>query len=163
MTHDFYRPAYVALCKAGFDAAGALVAWQTTSAGSSLGAPSFMDNSTDGAWNTAYDFPQARVAHVPVESAVTTGIWRSVAHSQNGFFVESFIDECAVAAGKDPVAFRAGLLAKDARHLAVLKRVAELSSGASRWPTDPTARSARAAWPSTGPSAASWRRWPRCR
>ncbi|TSD59288.1 xanthine dehydrogenase family protein molybdopterin-binding subunit [Variovorax sp. KBS0712] len=127
MTHDFYRPAYVALCKAGFDAAGALVAWQTTSAGSSLGAPSFMDNSTDGAWNTAYDFPQARVAHVPVESAVTTGIWRSVAHSQNGFFVESFIDECAVAAGKDPVAFRAGLLAKDARHLAVLKRVAELS------------------------------------
>ncbi|WP_432730934.1 molybdopterin cofactor-binding domain-containing protein [Variovorax sp. W6] len=127
MAHDFYRPAYVAHCKAAFDAAGALVAWQTTTAGSSMGAPSFMDTSTDGAWNTAYAFPNARVAHEPVESAMPTGVWRSVAHSQNAFFVESFIDECAAAAGKDPVAFRAALLAKDERHLRVLKRVAELS------------------------------------
>ena len=128
MAHDFYRPAYVARCKAGFDAAGALVAWQTTTAGSSMGAPSFMDTTTDGAWNTAYAFPNARVAHVPVESAMPTGVWRSVAHSQNAFFVESFIDECAAAAGKDAVAFRAALLAKDERHLRVLRRVAELSN-----------------------------------
>ena len=59
---------------------------------------------------------------------MTTGIWRSVAHSQNGFFVESFIDECAAAAGKDAVAFRAALLARDPRHVHVLKRAAELSS-----------------------------------
>jgi len=128
MAHDFYRPAYVARCRAGFDAAGALVAWQTVTAGSSMGAPSLMDTATDGAWNTAYAFPNARVAHVPVESAMPTGVWRSVAHSQNGFFVESFIDECAAAAGKDPVAFRAALLAKDERHLRVLRRVAELSN-----------------------------------
>ncbi|NVM88850.1 isoquinoline 1-oxidoreductase beta subunit [Variovorax sp. SG517] len=128
MAHDFYRPAYVARCRAGFDAAGALVAWQTTTAGSSMGAPSLMDTATDGAWNTAYAFPNARVAHVPVESAMPTGVWRSVAHSQNAFFVESFIDECAAAAGKDPVAFRAALLAKDERHMRVLKRVAELSN-----------------------------------
>lgn len=128
MAHDYYRPAYVARCRAGFDAGGALVAWQTTTAGSSLGAPSFMDTTTDGAWNTAYDFPNARVAHASVESAVTTGVWRSVAHSQNAFFVESFIDECAAAAGKDPVAFRAALLAKDPRHLRVLQRAAELSN-----------------------------------
>ncbi|KAI1691916.1 molybdopterin-binding domain of aldehyde dehydrogenase domain-containing protein [Ditylenchus destructor] len=102
MAHDFYRPAYVARCRAGFDAAGALVAWQTVTAGSSMGAPSLMDTATDGAWNTAYAFPNARVAHVPVESAMPTGVWRSVAHSQNGFFVESFIDECAAAAGKGP-------------------------------------------------------------
>lgn len=128
MAHDFYRPAYVARCRAGFDAAGALVAWQTVTAGSSMRAPSLMDTATDGAWNTAYAFPNARVAHVPVESAMPTGVWRSVAHSQNGFFVESFIDECAAAAGKDPVAFRAALLAKDERHLRVLRRVAELSN-----------------------------------
>lgn len=128
MAHDFYRPAYVARCRAGFDAAGALVAWQTVTAGSSMGAPSLMDTATDGAWNTAYAFPNARVAHVPVESAMPTGVWRSVAHSQNGFFVESFIDECAAATGKDPVAFRAALLAKDERHLRVLRRVAELSN-----------------------------------
>ncbi|MDP9605064.1 UNVERIFIED_ORG: isoquinoline 1-oxidoreductase beta subunit [Variovorax paradoxus] len=127
MAHDFYRPAYVARCRAGFDAAGALVAWQTTTAGSSMGAPSLMDTATDGAWNTAYAFPNARVAHEPVESAMPTGVWRSVAHSQNAFFVESFIDECAAAAGKDPVAFRAALLSKDERHMRVLKRVAELS------------------------------------
>ncbi len=128
MAHDFYRPAYVARCTAGFDAAGALVAWQTVTAGSSLGAPSLMDTATDGAWNTAYAFPNARVAHVPVESAMPTGVWRSVAHSQNAFFVESFIDECAAAAGKDPMAFRAALLAKDERHLRVLGRAAELSN-----------------------------------
>ncbi|MDN6888167.1 xanthine dehydrogenase family protein molybdopterin-binding subunit [Variovorax sp. CAN2819] len=128
MAHDFYRPAYVARCRAGFDAAGALLAWQTVTAGSSLGAPSLMDTATDGAWNTAYAFPNARVAHVPVESAMPTGVWRSVAHSQNAFFVESFIDECAAAAGKDPVAFRAALLAKDERHLRVLRRVAEISN-----------------------------------
>jgi isoquinoline 1-oxidoreductase beta subunit len=128
MAHDYYRPTYLSRCTAGFDAAGKLVAWKTTSAGSSMGAPSFMDNSTDGASNTAYEFPNARVAHVTVESAVPTGIWRSVAHSQNAFFTESFIDECAAAGGRDPVAFRADLLASDARHLKVLRRAAEIAN-----------------------------------
>jgi len=127
MAHDYYRPAYLSRCKAGFDTAGKLVAWTATSAGSSMGAPSFLDSSTDGASNTAYVFPNARIAHQPVESAVTTGIWRSVAHSQNAFFTESFIDECAAASGKDPVAFRAELLDSDPRHLRVLRRAAELA------------------------------------
>jgi isoquinoline 1-oxidoreductase beta subunit len=129
MAHDYYRPVYVSRCKAGFDTQGKLVAWSATSAGSSMGAPSFLDNSTDGASNTAYVFPNARIAHQPVESAVSTGIWRSVAHSQNAFFTESFIDECAAASGKDPVAFRAELLSSNPRHLRVLHRAAELA----RW------------------------------
>jgi isoquinoline 1-oxidoreductase beta subunit len=127
MAHDYYRPAYVSRCKAGFDTQGKLVAWAATSAGSSMGAPSFLDTSTDGASDTAYVFPNARIAHQPVESAVTTGIWRSVAHSQNAFFTESFIDECAAASGKDPVAFRAELLSSNQRHLRVLHRAAELA------------------------------------
>jgi isoquinoline 1-oxidoreductase subunit beta len=127
MSHDYYRPAYVSRCKAGFDADGRLTAWAATSAGSSMGVPAFLDNSTDGASNTAYVFPNARIAHQPVESAVTMGIWRSVAHSQNAFFTESFIDECAAASGKDPVAFRAGLLSSSQRHLRVLHRAAELA------------------------------------
>lgn len=126
MAHDYYRPAYLCRCKAGFDAQGKLVAWTTTSAGSSMGAPSFLDTATDGASNTAYLFPNARISHRPVESAVTTGIWRSVAHSQNAFFTESFIDECAAASGRDPVAFRAELLSANPRHLRVLHRAAEL-------------------------------------
>jgi isoquinoline 1-oxidoreductase subunit beta len=128
MAHDYYRPTYASRCTAGFDANGKLSAWKTTSAGSSMGAPSILDNSTDGASNTAYAFPAARVAHVTVESAVPMGIWRSVAHSQNAFFTESFIDECAVAGGHDPVAFRAELLASDERHLRVLRRAAELAN-----------------------------------
>src|SRR6266851_1008622 len=128
MAHDYYRPAYVSRCKAGFDTQGKLVAWVAASAGSSMGAPSFLDSATDGASNTAYAFPNVRVAHHAVESAVTTGIWRSVAHSQNAFFTESFVDECAAAAGQDPVAFRAKLLSADERHLRVLRRAAELAN-----------------------------------
>jgi isoquinoline 1-oxidoreductase beta subunit len=127
MAHDYYRPTYLCRCKAGFDANAKLTAWKTTSAGSSMGAPSFLDMSTDGASNTAYAFPNARVAHVTVESAVPVGIWRSVAHSQNAFFTECFIDECAAASGKDPVAFRAELLSADERHLHVLHRAAQLA------------------------------------
>ncbi|HMD29015.1 MAG TPA: xanthine dehydrogenase family protein molybdopterin-binding subunit [Steroidobacteraceae bacterium] len=128
MAHDYYRPTYLCRCKAGFDANGKLIAWQTTSAGSSMGAPSFIDMSTDGASNTAYAFANARVAHVTVETAVPVGIWRSVAHSQNAFFIESFIDECAAASGKDPVAFRTELLSADERHRRVLSRAAELAN-----------------------------------
>lgn len=127
MAHDYYRPAYACRCKAGFDAAGKLLAWVSISAGSSLGAPSFLDKSTDGASNTAYAFPNAQIAHHAVESPVPTGIWRSVAHSQNAFFTESFIDECAAAAGRDPLEFRAELLSGDERHLRVLRRAAELA------------------------------------
>jgi isoquinoline 1-oxidoreductase beta subunit len=135
MTHDYYRPAYLSRCSAGFDAAGRLIAWHVTSAGSSMGAPSFLDNATEGAFDTAYAFPNARVAHQTVEPGIPLGIWRSVGHSQNGFFTESFIDECAAAAQRDPVAFRADLLRGDERHLRVLRRVAELS----QWGTPLTA------------------------
>jgi isoquinoline 1-oxidoreductase beta subunit len=127
MTHDYYRPAYLSRCTAGFDSTGRLIAWHVTSAGSSMGAPSFLDASTEGAFDTAYAFPNARVAHQTVEPGIPLGIWRSVNHSQNGFFTESFVDECAAAARRDPIAFRADLLRDDERHLHVLRRVAELS------------------------------------
>ena len=128
IAHDFYRPTYMARCTAGLGENGELLAWMSTSAGSSMGAPSLLDTSTDGASNTAYAFANARIAHITVESAVPTGIWRSVAHSQNAFFTESFVDECAAAAGQDPVAFRAQLLSADERHLRVLHRAAELAN-----------------------------------
>jgi len=51
---------------------------------------------------------------------VPLGYWRSVGHSHNAFFKESFIDELAHAAGRDEVAFRRALLAHHPRHLAVL-------------------------------------------
>ncbi|HWE51207.1 MAG TPA: molybdopterin cofactor-binding domain-containing protein [Bryobacteraceae bacterium] len=127
MTHDYYRPAFVSRHEAGFDAQGKPVAWKATTAGSSLGAPSFIDGASKGASDAGYRFPNARVAHQGTESLVPVGIWRSVGHSYNAFFTESFIDESAAAAGQDAVAFRAALLAGKPRILRVLKRAAELS------------------------------------
>jgi len=67
--------------------------------------------------NYAVDFAM-RNTHVPV------GVWRSVNHSQNAFFKESFIDEMAHAAGIDPYLFRRRLLANRPKELAVLDAVA---------------------------------------
>src|SRR5262249_45360084 len=61
IAHDYYRPAFVARFKAGFDGAGKLTALQATSAGSSMGNPGFMDPATEGASNTVYAFPNVRV------------------------------------------------------------------------------------------------------
>ena len=58
---------------------------------------------------------------------VTTAWWRGVGPTHNVFVVESFMDECAVAAGKDPIEFRRGLLQKNPRALAVLNLAAEKS------------------------------------
>jgi isoquinoline 1-oxidoreductase beta subunit len=58
---------------------------------------------------------------------VPVGFWRSVGHSHNAFFSESFVDELAAVAGKDPVAFRLALLARAPRFRAVLTLAAEKS------------------------------------
>ncbi|SMG60769.1 xanthine dehydrogenase family protein molybdopterin-binding subunit [Paraburkholderia susongensis] len=137
-THDFYRPACAARLQAGFDEHGKLVAWQARSAGQAIvpeslaryyGVPRIpIDKTTcEGAFDQPYEWPAARVSHKIVELPVPVGFWRSVGHSHQAFFTESFTDEAAVTAGQDPVAFRAMLLARHPRHLAVLKRVEALS------------------------------------
>lgn len=137
-THDFYRPACVSRLMAGLDASGRLVAWRSTSAGQAIvpasltrnyGAPRIpVDKTTaEGAFDQPYEWPNARVAHKIVDLPVPVGFWRSVGHSHQAFFTESFMDEMAAAAGKDPVAFRASLLAEHPRHLAALQRAASLS------------------------------------
>ena len=142
MTHDFYRPACVSRFTAGFDAAGQLLAWHNTSAGQaivpqvlkrSFGLPASLANSgpdkttSEGAFDQPCEWPNARIAHQAVELPVPVGFWRSVGHSHQAFFKESFVDEAAAAVGKDPVAFRAALLVKHPRHLKVLQRAAELA------------------------------------
>ena len=138
MTHDFYRPACVSRFKAGFDAAGNLTAWHNTSASQAIvpqllkrafGLPGAGPDKTasEGAFDQPYEWPNARIGHEIVDLPLPVGFWRSVGHSHHAFFKEGFIDEAAAAAGKDPVAFRAALLARHPRHLRVLTRVAELS------------------------------------
>jgi isoquinoline 1-oxidoreductase beta subunit len=74
----------------------------------------------EGEYDMQYEIANQRIAHVIVDSAVPIGYWRSVGHSHNAFFKESFFDEVAHAAGKDPVTMRRALLAQHPRHLAVL-------------------------------------------
>ncbi len=71
-----------------------------------------------------YDVPNYRVDFAMRNTHVPVGVWRSVNHSQNAFFKESFVDEMAHAAGIDPYRFRRRLLAKKPRHLAVLDAAA---------------------------------------
>jgi isoquinoline 1-oxidoreductase beta subunit len=129
LQHDTYRPASVTKFAAGLDAQGNPVALIST-----VACPSFagLRNGVDSAAvegnaNMAYfvGIPNAQVDyHVP-PTDIPTSYWRSVGYSQNTFFTESFIDELAHAAGKDPVAFRRALIAKTPRLLGVLDLAAE--------------------------------------
>lgn len=76
-----------------------------------------------------YVIPNFAVEHAVVDLPIPLCPWRSIAHSFNGFFFESFMDECAAAAGRDPLEFRRSHCAGQERMLAVLDRVAEMS----RW------------------------------
>lgn len=138
ITHDFYRPACVSRFTAGLDANGALTSWENTSASQAIlpqvlkrlfGLPAAGPDKTtaEGAFDQPYEWPNARVGHEMVELGVPVGFWRSVGHSHQAFFKECFVDEVAAAAGKDPVAFRAGLLRHHPRQLAVLNQAAHMA------------------------------------
>jgi isoquinoline 1-oxidoreductase beta subunit len=72
-----------------------------------------------------YPLQHLRIGFVPIELHVPAGFWRSVAHSWTTFFIESFIDELAVAANINPLEFRRRALADKPRHLQVLNTLAE--------------------------------------
>ena len=134
--HDFYRPAALAHFRAALDSQGRLAAWQHTSASQAI-APQYMPRATgmpfvgpdkttaEGAFDVAYEFPAVHMAHVALDLPVPIGYWRAVGHSHQAFFVESFMDECAHAAGQDPVDFRRALLAQHPRQRAVLDLAVE--------------------------------------
>ena len=91
-------------------------------------------NQIEGAFDLPYAIPNLSVRQVRVPSAVPVGSWRSVGHSYNAFFTESFIDELALAAKHDPVAYRLGLLARHPRHRAVLDLAAKNADWGSALP-----------------------------
>lgn len=110
-----YRTQAAIRFKAGFAADGTPIALDMrNSAGS--GNPAAVQNgldaqTTQGLINTAYKFPNYRVISILKNTHVPLGPWRAPGHSQNTFFIESFVDEMAYAAKKDPVEFRRALLA----------------------------------------------------
>jgi isoquinoline 1-oxidoreductase beta subunit len=134
--HDFYRPAAVARFQAAIDASGHVFAWVSRTASDAISAQflrralPFMRLETkdvttaEGHFDQAYEFEQRHCSHMKVASPVPSGNWRSVGHSHNAFFTESFIDELAHATGVDPVQFRLALLQRHPRHRAVLQMAA---------------------------------------
>lgn len=137
MRHDYYRPAGRNELKAGLDAAGALVAWhhrvRTPSIGKQLfgsaarrgGHPDVLE----GAVAFPYTAGAVQVDAAMPEVGIRIGWWRSVYSSQNAFPEECFMDELAVAAGKDPLAFRLAHLPAGHR----LRAVLELAAGKAGW------------------------------
>ena len=84
-------------------------------------------SSVEGVDNMDYDLPNRLVEYVMVNLPIPVGFWRSVGNTFNPFAVETFMDELAFAAGKDPVDFRLNLLPKDSRPYRTLRLLAEKS------------------------------------
>lgn len=113
---DYYRPAVTSKFRGGFDANNQLVAWENHYIGK---------NEPAEAAHTPYAIPNKHIAYAESETHVPFGAWRSVAHSQHTFFLESFVDELAHRSGQNPYQFRLNMLADKPRHAAVLKAAAE--------------------------------------
>ena len=143
MRHDYYRPYYYDRVSAGLDGNGRLVGWTHRVTGSSIlarWAPAGFVNGLDSdavecAAETPYAVPATFVDYVRHEpGAVGTGWWRGVGATHNLFVVESFVDEIATAAKRDPVEFRRSMLQHNPRALAVLNLAAEKSGWGTKLP-----------------------------
>ena len=132
MRGGFYRPASVHRMTAGI-AAGKLTAFRHRVVGPSISLQLIPeevkngvdDNISDGLIDWPYAVADYRAEHVQCDPGIPVLWWRSVWSSQNPFASEGFLDECAAAAGADPLAFRLTLLAGHPRHAAVLQLAAD--------------------------------------
>lgn len=133
-----YRPGMISAMKGALDAKGNLIALEHKVAGASIGFQAFhddLDGKPDG-WVSEginqecspYDIPNRRLASIHHPTEIPIVWWRSVYTSTNLFGHESFMDEIAHAAGKDPLDFRMDLLKNEPRWLALLKTLEEKSN-----------------------------------
>src|ERR1700676_2820934 len=131
--HDIYRPVYRDTIAATLSG-GKIVGWKYRGSGAAILAgwvpPAFEKSididAVDSAVDMPYDIPNFHVEYMRAEPpAVPTGFWRGVGSNNDVFAIECFMDELAHKAGKDPVEFRRGMLAKNPRLLAAPHLVAE--------------------------------------
>ena len=146
MTHDFYRPTSFHQMAGALDAQGRPVVLKFHLTSPSVTSRLFPPVVKDGvdpfmteAAAVPYDIPNQLADVVIHDTGLRVGYWRSVSHALNSFAYESFMDELAAAAGKDPYEFRRALLDKQPR----LKHVLELAATKSGWGTKPAAGRAR--------------------
>ncbi|MEM9500823.1 MAG: molybdopterin cofactor-binding domain-containing protein [Pseudomonadota bacterium] len=114
-----YRCADLCRFRAGLDDAGKLVAYDSVF--------TQRHDPAEASVPAMYGIPNTAVRVAETELHLPFQAWRSVDHSQQGWFIESFIDEAAHAAGKDPLEYRLDMLEDAPRHRAVLEKVAEIS------------------------------------
>ncbi len=130
MTHDFYRPLGVNQLKAGLDASGKPVAVHFKVASQSITQRAFglpkdtLDPFMAEASTPGYNIANTQHDLIIHDAGVRVGYWRAVSHNMNVFANESFMDELAKAAGKDPYAYRMSLLEGKPRFANVLKLAA---------------------------------------
>ncbi len=133
MTHDFYRPLGVHQLAAALGADGkpTAVTWRVASQSVTARVFNLPPEAPDVLMTEAavapYEVAATRHDFVKHDAGLRVGYWRAVSHNMNAFANECFIDECAAAAGKDPVAYRLSLLEKQPRFTRVLKTLAEKS------------------------------------
>lgn len=135
MTQDRYRPQAAVRMQAALGSDGMPTAFDAKIAvGSILRSTGInkVENgieaqAVEGFANIPYAIPSVRVGCMLKNTHVPVMFWRSVGSSQNAFFVESYIDELAQAAGQDPYKFRRALLAGKSDFLGVLDTIAEKS------------------------------------
>jgi isoquinoline 1-oxidoreductase beta subunit len=130
MTHGFFRHASVAKMKGVLDDKGRVSAWLCSVA---------ERHDPPEASRINYDIANQAMRYASGTNPLPWGAWRSVDHTQLGFFLETFMDELAHAAGKDPFEFRRAHLEGAPRHKAVL----ELAASMSGWGTPAPAGRAR--------------------
>jgi isoquinoline 1-oxidoreductase beta subunit len=130
----YYRPMYFHALKAGLDAQGNIVAWQHRIVGQSILAGTAFEGmmvkdgidatSVEGAANLPYAIPNLGVELHSPKVGVPVQWWRSVGSTHTAFSTETFLDELAAAARKDPYQLRRTLLANHPRHRAALELAA---------------------------------------
>ncbi len=164
MQHDFYRPASIHRVVAALDNDGKVVAWHHRMASPSIntymGRGEPHDSEMFDEEQLPLTIPNIRAEYASAKSVVPRGWWRSVENSTNAFVVQSFIDELAHAAGKDPIEFQLSMLPAGKRlerkgnnapypfEADRLRRVIELAREKSNWGKPLAAGRARgfAAW-----------------
>ncbi len=133
MQNDFYRPATCTRIEGALDEKGQVVAWSHKIVCPSIFSRVFPDRvkkgidpaAVEGVENMEYEVPNLYAEYVRIDLPVPVGFWRSVGSSHNAFTVESFVDELAYAAQKDPLEFRLNLLKNHLRARRVLETAAE--------------------------------------
>ena len=160
MQHDFYRPYNYQRLRAGLDASGRPVAWETRVVTTPIAATNLYTNMVEtpeklrepatiaalewyGADVAPYAIANCRIDYAPLESRVPRSWWRGVSSSYTPFAKECFVDELAHLAGRDPLQFRLDLLPEHDPQAKRLRTVLQLAANEAGWGTPLPARHGR--------------------